>query len=133
MSDIQRPRRALATLPPARVRLFGTERARKRHNSAAGRANAVHTSPQDMCELGRTRDAGSELAGTHTRVGHTPATRTRRHHARCRGRLAPTSPPSADCALCRRPRRIPSVMAADEALAKGERPLLKGRVSDSQV
>jgi hypothetical protein len=94
---------------------------------------AMHKSPQGVCELGRTRDASSELAGTHTRVGRTPATRRRRHHARCCGSLPATSPPSADCTLGGRLRRICSVSEADEVPAKGERLEMKRKVSDCSV
>ena len=59
----------------------GTRRAGNRHNGTSGRANRAHASTPDAGELGRSQDAGSELAGKHTRVGRTPVTRTRRHHA----------------------------------------------------
>jgi len=111
----------------------GTRRARNRHNGASGRANRAHASSPDAGELGRSQDAGSELAGKHTRVGRTPATRTRRHHARCCGSLPATSPPSADCTLGGRLRRICSASEADEAPAKGERLEMKGKVSDCSV
>ena len=107
-----------------------TRRARNRHNGASGRANRAHASAPDAGELGRSQDAGSELAGKHTRVGRTPVTRTRRHQARCCGSLPATSPPSADCTLGGWPRRICSASQADEAPAKGERLGMKVKVFD---
>ena len=90
---------------------------------------AMHKSPQDVCELGCSQDAGAWVPETHTRVRHPPTTRTRHRAHSAHGRLAPTSPPSAGGARGRRRRRIPSVAAADEAPAKVERPHLKGTVS----
>mmetsp|Transcript_63640 Transcript_63640/g.169630 ORF Transcript_63640/g.169630 Transcript_63640/m.169630 type:complete len:371 (+) Transcript_63640:43-1155(+) len=76
---------------------------------------AMHKSPQDVCELGCSQDAGAWVPETHTRVRHPPTTRTRHRAHSAHGRLAPTSPPSAGGARGRRRRRIPSVAAADEA------------------
>jgi hypothetical protein len=111
----------------------GTRQARNRHNGASGCANRAHASAPDAGELGRSQDAGSELAGKHTRVGRAPDTRMRRHHARCCGSLAPTSPPSADCTFGGWLRRIWSASEADEAPAKGERLGMKRKVSDRRV
>ena len=65
---------------------------------APSRANAVHTRPPDMCELGRTRDASSELAGTPapSSPGHAPATRTTHAASPRRRHRRPTAPSAGD-------------------------------------
>jgi|Transcript_50468 hypothetical protein len=103
------------------------------HYHVTRHANATHSSPHNARELSRLRDAGSELAGTHTRIGYAPAMRKRHHHARCCGRLAPTSRLSAGWALCRWLRSIVSMAAADEAHVKREGPNLKAKASNCKA
>mmetsp|Transcript_34619 Transcript_34619/g.86990 ORF Transcript_34619/g.86990 Transcript_34619/m.86990 type:complete len:84 (-) Transcript_34619:522-773(-) len=59
--------------------------------------------------------------------------RKRHHHARCCGRLAPTSRLSAGWALCRWLRSIVSMAAADEAHVKREGPNLKAKASNCKA
>ena len=74
---------------------------------------------------GRGEPARSSPGRIHASATRRPRA-PRRHHARCRGKRAPTSPLSANCAPDRQLWLIPSGPVVEKVPAKGERPGLKG-------
>lgn len=129
-SDIRPPRRALATLAPARIR-HGTspqtpqQRVRPCKCGVPEPPRSGWTGRPSAGRLRARRDA-------HTRRTHPGHTRAVRPCASCRS-LRRASRTSASCALGRRLRSIPSVMAAEEAHAERQAPDLPGSASRLMV